>query len=768
MRDRRGRTYTPAIGPRLRPLLWVILISFAILGANGFYLASVTALTWYLGTTQQTFFYMLMVVLHLLLGFLLIVPFVVFGFVHLATSWKRPNRGAVRYGLALLATALVLLVSGIVLVRIGGFEVRDPWVREVGYWLHVLAPLAAIALYVKHRLAGPMIRWHWARRFGVAVAGFVVLMGLLHREDPRSFGVKGPKEGKQYFYPSEAITANGKFIPAKTLMMDDYCLKCHKDAYDGWFHSAHHFSSFNNKPYLSSVRETRKVSLKRDGEHAGRALVRRVPRPGAVLLGRVRRPELRRRQRPDQPGRHHLHRRATRSPTSTARAATPSTRSRSRSTIPFASSDNPVLQWINQTLVKAKPEMHKKTFLKPVIKDVEFCSTCHKVGHPVRPEPLQGLRPRPEPLRHVPALGRLRARGPELLLSRRGEDDLHRVPHGAEALDRLRRQGLRRQGRPRDPRPLLHRGQHGPGGHPGRSRGRRAARQVPGRQEGPRRHLRPPRRRRHRRQARRRRCDPRPRRSGRAGSISSRSSSGRSASATPSARARSTPTRSGSSWRRGRTARSSAIRGGSGPTARSIPSAHFINVYMLDRDGNRIDRRNPQDIFVPLYNKQIPPGAGQVVHFGLEVPEGATGPIKLEAKVNYRKFDRTYMDYIFGKGKGPELPIVVMAQRRGPARRRRAVQPAKNEPSPIQPAWQRWNDYGIGLLARGPGEGRPEGRAAAGRGGLPQGRRAGPRRRLGQPRARLPEGRPHPRGAWPPWRRPPRTRSRRPPGSSTG
>jgi hypothetical protein len=28
---------------------------------------------------------------------------------------------------------------------------------------------------------------------------------------------------------------------------------------------------------------------------------------------------------------------------------------------------------------------------------------------------------------------------------------------------------------------------------------------------------------------------------------------------------------------------------------------------MLDRDGQRIDRRNPQDIFVPLYNQQIPP-----------------------------------------------------------------------------------------------------------------------------------------------------------------
>src|SRR5262249_34255572 len=31
------------------------------------------------------------------------------------------------------------------------------------------------------------------------------------------------------------------------------------------------------------------------------------------------------------------------------------------------------------------------------------------------------------------------------------------------------------------------------------------------------------------------------------------------------------------------------------------PWSHFVNVFMLDRDGNRINRRNPQDIFVPLY-----------------------------------------------------------------------------------------------------------------------------------------------------------------------
>src|SRR6184192_3855380 len=78
------------------------------------------------------------------------------------------------------------------------------------------------------------------------------------------------------------------------------------------------------------------------------------------------------------------------------------------------------------------------------------------------------------------------------------------------------------------------------------------------------------------------------------------------------------------------------------------PWAHFVNVYMLDRNGNRVDRRNPQDIFTPLYNHQIPPGAGQVVHYSFTVPEYQNEPLTLEVKLQYRKFDAIYMNYVLG------------------------------------------------------------------------------------------------------------------------
>src|SRR6185295_8621483 len=64
------------------------------------------------------------------------------------------------------------------------------------------------------------------------------------------------------------------------------------------------------------------------------------------------------------------------------------------------------------------------------------------------------------------------------------------------------------------------------------------------------------------------------------------------------------------------------------------PWSHFVNVFMLDREGNRVDRRNPQDIFTPLYNHQIPPGAAQVVHYALTVPPDTGDTMTFQAKLN--------------------------------------------------------------------------------------------------------------------------------------
>ena len=149
----------PVVGPGLRRLLAVVFFLFALLAVNSAYLGAITALEHFSGEVHQNFFYLAMFLVHLGLGLLLVVPFTAFAIAHLRRAVHRPNRYAVRAGLALFATGLTLLVSGIVLTRFGFFEVNDPTVRAVAYWVHVATPLAAVWLFVLHRLAGRPIRW---------------------------------------------------------------------------------------------------------------------------------------------------------------------------------------------------------------------------------------------------------------------------------------------------------------------------------------------------------------------------------------------------------------------------------------------------------------------------------------------------------------------------------------------------------------------------------------------------------------------------------
>jgi hypothetical protein len=54
---------------------------------------------------------------HLVLGLVLLLPFILFGIVHIKNSHDRPNRRAVRVGYLLFAISLVLLFSGLALMR---------------------------------------------------------------------------------------------------------------------------------------------------------------------------------------------------------------------------------------------------------------------------------------------------------------------------------------------------------------------------------------------------------------------------------------------------------------------------------------------------------------------------------------------------------------------------------------------------------------------------------------------------------------------------
>ena len=386
------KRYVRAIGPRLRWVLNTIWVLLALLGANSVYLLTITFMTWKdraSGVSYQNYAYQIQFLAHLILGLLFVVPFLIFNWVHIANTWNRPNRKAVYVGYALFAISLVVLISGVVLVRFDGLEwiqVKSERSRSVAYWAHIITPLLCVWLYLLHRLAGPRIRWKMGITWGTAVAAAVVILVAFHRHDPRIWSAKAPASGEKYFMPSSARTANGKFIPAKSLMNNEYCLECHKDVFNSYIHSAHKFSSFNNPFYLFSIRQTREAALKRDGSVQASRWCAGCHDPVPFFSGAF-----------DDPNFDMVNH-----PTSQAGITCVTCHSithlegadkgpigNGNYTIeepvhyPFAfAPTNSLAYFVNKQLVKGKPQFHKETFLKPFHKTAEFCSTCHKVGIP--------------------------------------------------------------------------------------------------------------------------------------------------------------------------------------------------------------------------------------------------------------------------------------------------------------------------------------------------------------------------------------------------
>jgi tetratricopeptide (TPR) repeat protein len=173
---------------------------------------------------------------------------------------------------------------------------------------------------------------------------------------------------------------------------------------------------------------------------------------------------------------------------------------------------------------------------------------------------------------------------------------------------------------------------------------------------------------------------------------------------------------------------------GKGPVEKG---AHFHRALLVDAQGNPINKRNAWASRAVVYVRLIPPGAADTAHFRMRIPENAGEKIRLQAKLNYRKFMWWNTQFSFagvrdpqqakptvtphyddgrwiftgdtsrvsGKLKHvPDLPIVVVAE---DAVELPVAAPAKGGPAP-QPRtvlakedWERWNDYGIGLLLQG-------------------------------------------------------------------
>lgn len=166
--------------------------------------------------------------------------------------------------------------------------------------------------------------------------------------------------------------------------------------------------------------------------------------------------------------------------------------------------------------------------------------------------------------------------------------------------------------------------------------------------------------------------------------------------------------------------------------------AHFYRSLQIDAHGNAINKRNAWATRSVVYVRLIPPGAADTVHYKLQVPESAGSRITLHARLLYRKFqwwgtqfsfqgaevaadptqagepvsphydDRQWkfngkvQDVVAKEQAVPDVPIVALAEDEVTLQ---VVERKAKAPAPVTELhaedWQRWNDYGIGLLLQG-------------------------------------------------------------------
>jgi tetratricopeptide (TPR) repeat protein len=682
-------------------------------------------------------------------------------------------------GLALMTLAAVLfqryprecgafLVAGLpaIFLALRGNTLAHRWVL----WLHIALAALAVALVALRLFQTPSGR-AWRPAFAACAALFVALPAgawlyrqahpnpndaIVNPDDPplsmdqEGAGVHSP------FAPSSAQTNTGKIIPSNFFMDSEACGKCHKDIYEQWKSSAHHFASFNNQFYRKAVEYMQDTIGTRPSKWCAGCHDHAV-----FFNGRFDRPIKEQIDTPEAQaglGCMSCH----------AIVHVASTMGNADFTVEYpplhelASSHNPLIHAADYALTYLNPEPHRETFLKPFMRQAEFCSACHKVHLDV---PVNGYRW----LRGFNDYDNWQASGvsgegarsfyyPQksqvcadchmpLVASNDpgnhgGQVHSHRFPAANMALayvnqDQAQEDTIRKfltsgfitvdifaaspADNARGQMEMLRRGgavranTTFASGEEAEENGPATMRDV-GKIEAP------------------------------MDAPGVALEPGSTARVDVVVRTRKIghffpggTVDAFDVWLelQGKDADGRVIfwsggveDNGKGPVE---PGAHFYRSYQLDAESNPIDKRNAWQARSLLYVRLIPPGAADVAHYLVRIPKTARGPISFTAKLNYRKFswyytqfayagqpkpgqnpallgaDRNGLEYSFSpasipadvsgqiRGRIPDLPIVTVAE-------------AHASVALGKPAWtaavrkqdrERWNDWGIGLLLQG-------------------------------------------------------------------
>jgi Flp pilus assembly protein TadD len=349
------------------------------------------------------FFYIVNVILHLLLGVLLIVPFALL-MRALRRSLPGSGAAAMATGWLLHAALVACVLSGLYLLAVGNLRPQRPvWVtHSVAAIVALLSGSVYLALRARAQNAPEIDRWLW-RKGRLAPIGVILGVGVILAtaaalpvpgksiENPRWAPDAPTGEGDGpggKFFPSSAQSVGGKFFPSEYFMDSESCGEagCHPDIVKQWKESAHHMASFNNQWYRKAIEYMQEVVGTQPSKWCGGChdmAVLLTEKPGTGK-SRMDFPIKDQNWPPEKfPEAHSgigcavchsiVHVKSTMGQADYLADYPPMHK--------YASIDNPAFKTIFNFVTRRAPEPHKKTFLKPFHRDdtADFCSSCHKV-----------------------------------------------------------------------------------------------------------------------------------------------------------------------------------------------------------------------------------------------------------------------------------------------------------------------------------------------------------------------------------------------------
>jgi tetratricopeptide (TPR) repeat protein len=696
--------------------------------------------------------YQAMILSHTGLGVLLFVLAVgLFGW-HLRRAWARRHTSALWSGAATLSLAAVLLVSGLLIVR----EAQRTALLSV-FWAHVAAAALLPVVFAVHRLwsHAPPTRRAAFGTWGAVLAVFVALLGA-HlaataswrqqglREDLQASGRPASTAGSRQrsvplipaesfvgaayvpkespFFPSAATTTTGAFLPSRILTRGDRgteeqlgqdfeefgfavrtlvgattCQRCHADVVEQWSKSAHRYASFNNPFYEASINRMRETVGKFKSKWCSGC------HDPALMLADKMDKEIDRAWPEAQAGLTCLGCHAIDSIHNQTGNGNYNIADEQESPYLFdrSAGGSGLRRFVHDTILKAKPTVHKRMMLKPFFRTAEFCGTCHKVNLDVPVNEYRWIRgqneydawhdsgvshnasrtfylppqakvcqdchmpPEPAVLGDVSAKAgmvrshRFLAVNTALPFLRGDQDTIRRTE--AFLRDKLRVEVFALRRGPDFNEPVLGLAEQRPPLAPGETvhldvvvRNQGVGHTFPGGTND-----------------------------------------------------------SNEGWLeltlQDDQDRPLAHSGGVGRNGHVDPAAHFFRAVISDRHGKPIHMRNAQDIYTPVYVNVIGPGTADVARFRFRVPEAGVRSVRVRARVLWRKFERHFTEFVFRTneamlarfgGRVPDLPVSELARHEVelPVAGSAAAGPAV-EPKPED--WVRFNDYGIALLLQG-------------------------------------------------------------------